>query len=594
MHFTAPYQMLLVNGLSVVVTFGSIAFYSWKLHRLPSYSFLLFVFSFLAIVSMFRSGVYESGDMQVHVSWLMSFVESLKQGIWKPEWTPEMCGGYGCPTFQFTYQLPYYVASVFYFLTKSFTNSIKLLLGGSFLFSGFASFWLFQKFSSKPAAFFAALIYQFAPYHLISLHLRTTIGETLAFAIAPLVLMVCFNTVKKKRWIDLILSILSVSAMILTHQALSLLLFVFLFYLVLLLSENGKDFLIRITVIIFIFSFSLLLTTYYWLPALTEAQYIHQSTLHEVQFPILDDFFYSKFGYGFLYQGGYGNLSSMVGYVQLVSVLVGIIFFFTLPQESLQKKQLGILLISFFSFFCFAQQQFSYIWTHLPILNNFQSSHRVLFILTLISSFIATICFDILQHTYYQVMVRLKQHKLFLPLFLSGLIMIPTILNWQNRRMLTAFTDDYLQAELYHRGDYNLMPIWLEPYKSFQYSADEPLISKYPELTYSIEKNTIIDKTIRIQSSAPQLVKLRQAFFPGWIVKINQQPVPLSFAESANSGIFHLKIPKGKSIIELSYQLTPIKQISRTISSIWLAIFCISILVIYATEQRTNTTPSSR
>src|SRR5690348_15181605 len=64
---------------------------------------ILFLYSLLPVLSIFRPGTYESGDLSLHIKFAMDFYNSLSNGILLPRWAAYTCGGFGCPHFIFIY-----------------------------------------------------------------------------------------------------------------------------------------------------------------------------------------------------------------------------------------------------------------------------------------------------------------------------------------------------------------------------------------------------------------------------------------------------------------------------------------------------------
>src|SRR3989344_5306679 len=76
----------------------------------------------------------------------------------------------------------------------SFIDSFKIILVFSFILSGQGMYLLVKDVTgNKKAGFISALFYLFAPYHLIDMHFRVAIGETLSFALLPF----CFLYLRK-------------------------------------------------------------------------------------------------------------------------------------------------------------------------------------------------------------------------------------------------------------------------------------------------------------------------------------------------------------------------------------------------------------
>src|SRR5258708_14541171 len=101
---------------------------------------LLFFISVLPVISIFRIGTYQAGDLTLHASFLISFYDNLSQGNIIPQWSAGFCGTYGCPNLEFEYPLPYYISSIFHFIGFGYLNSIKIFLALSFILSGVGMF----------------------------------------------------------------------------------------------------------------------------------------------------------------------------------------------------------------------------------------------------------------------------------------------------------------------------------------------------------------------------------------------------------------------------------------------------------------------
>src|SRR5215469_357206 len=109
-----PYWMVLVNVIaSFLLLAGTICYRYVYPKRSVNLFFLLLLISILPVISIFRAGVYQSGDMTFHVSEEMVFYKSLAEGNSVPIWGGDMNGTYGYPLFMFFYPLPFYLISVF-------------------------------------------------------------------------------------------------------------------------------------------------------------------------------------------------------------------------------------------------------------------------------------------------------------------------------------------------------------------------------------------------------------------------------------------------------------------------------------------------
>ena len=220
----------------------------------------------------------------------------------------------------FLYPLPSYIASVFILLGVSFVDSFKLVFALSFLASVLAMYyWLREEFGDLPA-FTGAVLYGFSPYRFVDLYVRGAIGEHLAFVFFPLL---CLGTLRLSRKDDTrgwVIVALSTGALILSHNALSLMFFplAILYALYLYWKENlGKKFIVKASSA---FAIGFLLSAFFWVPAFFEGKYTLRDLVTrgvtENRFVEPFQFIYSPWSYG-----GCDTLSKMLGFQLLAESL---------------------------------------------------------------------------------------------------------------------------------------------------------------------------------------------------------------------------------------------------------------------------------
>src|SRR3989344_1211945 len=75
-------------------------------------------------------------DGGVHLPRIAAYVKALSDGHIPVRWAGDLNYGYGLPLFNFIYQTPYFLASLFVFLGMGLVASFKAILVVSFLLSG--------------------------------------------------------------------------------------------------------------------------------------------------------------------------------------------------------------------------------------------------------------------------------------------------------------------------------------------------------------------------------------------------------------------------------------------------------------------------
>src|SRR5581483_228968 len=128
-------------------------------------------------------------DGLVHLARMAAYYRALSDGEFPVRWAGYLNYGYGMPLFDFIYQVPYIISSIFLFLKLNLVITYKLVLLISFLLSGCFAF-LFSKelFGDVRKSWLFTLFYQFAPFRLVELFVRGDIGEVYTYTFLPLVL----------------------------------------------------------------------------------------------------------------------------------------------------------------------------------------------------------------------------------------------------------------------------------------------------------------------------------------------------------------------------------------------------------------------
>ena len=169
----------------------------------------------LPVLSLLSPGMPLVHDGQDHVARIANFYAALKEGIIIPRWAANLNWGYGHPILMFLYPLPEYLAGAFHFLGFTLVNSTKLVFGASYIISAVTMYlWIRAVFGTR-AAVIGAILYSFAPYRFVDLHVRGALGEHVAFIFPPLVLYF----LHARSFIGVSLSL---AALILSHNAVAI------------------------------------------------------------------------------------------------------------------------------------------------------------------------------------------------------------------------------------------------------------------------------------------------------------------------------------------------------------------------------------
>lgn len=566
---TQPYQMIVINLTCAIILAFSLLIYKYIYPKRPiNLLLLLILISILPILSLFRSGTYEAGDLTLHSVFLQSFYKNLRNGNLVPQWAGGLCGGYGCPVFLFEYVLPYYIGSFFHFLGFSYIASIKYLFIFSYITSGITMYLFAKSVFGKVGGFVASIFYLFAPYHLIDIHFRGSVGEVLSFVFIPLVFLFAKKIIETRKLHFFLLQAFSVGFLILTHTSTALIIFPLAFLYAMLVWTHKKT--KKITDLLLLgeaFLSGILLTTYYWLPALQELKYTWYAIgLKDVglDFKPFLEHIYSPARLGFLFQGNNGEQRLIIGYAHLFVVLYAL---FLLVKKKYNyngqyKWQVIFFLCVFFLCVFMLLSISKPIWFTIPFLKSYVIAYRMLVPIAFATSLIAG------------MVIKISSNKTFIFL-LCFFTILSTILNWGNRKMIPEDPNAYnIQWSLY--TEYAEAP---DPFYSRIYDKKQKQIpnlvlqrptspleaingdKKYRQISRTNTKHIYL-----LYAKNDVYLKENTFYFPGWEVKANGKNIPINYKYPEKLGIMTFKLPKGLYEIDVILTDSPVRKIAKWIS----------------------------
>ncbi len=579
------YQMVMVSLVSCAVLCSALVAYVYYFPKKKlSALVVLLMFSILPLISIFRPGVYQSGDFTLHTTWNTAFSRALAEGILFPQWAGDLAGGLGYPAFIFQYQIPYYLASLYHLLGFNYITSTKLFYATAYLLSALTMYrWAKSEFDTK-SALIATILYQFSPVYFIQLHFYSSFGSSLAFAMLPLSFWGIKKLFETLRYRWFVITSIGFALTILTHQTVGLtslpILGVYLLISARRFNRSSKQVLFGAMALVF----GGLLATYYWLPMLTLTQYINQATNHLVEFSSLKDFFFSPWKFGLLFQGSMGEISWTVGYAQWLVVAISAYVLIKQRVKKTDRLLLSFFFMSYWLLFILIQKPFAPLW-QLPLLNNFRFTSRLLiFNVFFVSGMVATcgkyVKPRLIEHIFklFRYKPQGKQKIFFkqvinnqLGIMLIGLVLSTTILNWGNRIMLPTIDDqDLMKNEVVYYTDGSLLPIWYTRPLQEQSRVDrvytEPATIITGEGTISQLSRSTTRHVYAVEAKTPVIIRESTLYFPGWQVRANDQLLAVTYQEPNDPGLIHYELPEGTWNVEITFSSSPAKQLGYWIS----------------------------
>ncbi len=564
--------MIVVNLIASVFIFTGILFYKFIYPKKPiNFFFLLLLISILPIISLLRSGAYESGDFDIHIYRTMAFFSSLSQGHLMPSWAESLNATYGYPLFIFNYTLPYYILSFFHLIGFSFITSLKIFLGLNLILSGVFMYKMSKElFKNNFAAFTSAIFYIFVPYHLIATHFKITIGEILAFTLIPIIFTFLNRLIKKSSLIDLLMTGLFFGLLALSHIFIAITLVpIFFVYIIFYLRLKLKSLFYFVS----IFLIGALISFYQWAPPLIYNKYlfIHLYPINTaaLYYPSITDLLYSTWRLGLLFQGPKGEISSLIGYSQLLIVLFILLLLLKNKIPKIHKTNI-MAWLTLFTILILLMIPFSkQLWINLPLISD-AGVHRLLILVSLCTSILAG----------YFALTNAKKKWLIWGIIL--LAIFSTVLNWGQRRVIPQINDSTLAKSLPYstsKGEAHFYANtrWVNP-KQPWFSQIPPshleILNGKAQIT-NLERLSTEHKYI-INASTPITVKENTLYFPGWKATNNGKPINIG---PDKNGAISFSLPKGNNQIDLIYKDLFSFYVSKLISSLSIALFIIISLI---------------
>lgn len=527
---------------------------------------LIIAFVFIQTRFLFKPGLHTFSD-EVHTVNLHQMIRGFQTGQFPPRWAPDILYGHGHPLFNFYYPLPFYFGSLVNgILNLTLIGSLKTVFFVGVLLSGISFYLLGREFASPLISFTASILYLYTPYRAVDLYVRGAVGEIWAFAFMPLTLYAFVRLVRKLNLKSLIFAGFSLGGLILSHNLISFLFIPFLLIFItsyLLFYQNKFNFK-RIKYSISAVLIGLIITTFYWLPALVEKKFVQFGTPYNPfdHFPFIKQLIIPYWGYGASVWGPDDQMSFQIGVINIL-VLVLVTGILCLKYKKIKRKVLfwiTILGITGLSVFMMNIRS-GFIWKTLPISEYIQFPWRFLLFTTLTSSFLTLL----INH-----LPKVISRYLSLLLIFGSLIL--SFNYFQPNEIRKVSEDYYLNRYLTEDLDYLPSTKWMDERPKTS-PAKKILIDEPAEILNVIRDNPVSYK-IEYQSSEEVEAYFNSLYFPGWEAKVDQRQLDMKV--DGPLGLMKLDLPPGKRELTIVFTDTPIRKWTEMISivSSWLLTAC--------------------
>ncbi len=523
---------------------------------------LILLLSAFAVWSLFVPGLYGFSD-DSHIGWLYEMDRVVKMLQLPPRFVPDLSFGFGYPLFNFVYPLPFYVGEIFHLLGFSLVDATKLVFGLTIPLSMWAMYLLLKEFLDWKLALAGAVLYIFAPYRATEIFVRGAIGEIVAFIFLPLIALALVKLTKKEtgiKWIGILG--LSTAGLVMSHNILAYMFlpFAVILFALLFIFLKGRKLAYLAKSLIGIF-LGLLISLYFWLPAIKESALVKYSTVYNYfdHFPTLRQLITPYFGYGASVPGPYDGISFYVGLVGFGVVLTGAFLAIRNWKKYLRSQKIiffwGVLILAVSVFMM--NHRSDILWRLVPLLGYFQFPWRFL-VLVVFASPIFLLGLN-----------KLKS---------SGLVAAIVIF------LAIALNFSYFKPERFlGRGDEYFIDRYIPfPAASEQYRQTSEEYLRLPKGTetrpdrnyprayadvranLSIQEINALDAKIQTDYPVEFILNYNKYFFPGWIARIDGEEAEITAGKPF--GQVSLRVPGGTHEVVVEYKETPFRKILDLVS----------------------------
>lgn len=485
---------------------------------------IIILFSIPAILPLFHAGFFKTDDGDWMVIRFSAFYQALRDGQFPVRFLPRLNFDYGYPVANFLYPGFMYLGTPIHLLGFGFVSTIKIILGGSVVFSGiFCFLWLRKLFFQFPAIV-GSLLYVYAPYHLYDLYVRGSVGEMLALCIVPFI----FWQFERK---SIVLSALGLAFLILSHNTLAVLFFpvFFLYGYIRFVGSDSK----RFVNLVYTFLLAIGVAAFFWIPAIMDLKYTVFSKT------VVSEW---KEYFAFRDMGIWG-----MGLLLLSGVLLLAYIKISKKKDSTQHILVYLFSGMLFTSLFLNLPVSSVIWEILPI-------SFIQFPFRLLSLQIISVTF--LVPFFLQFFSKKRQYMLGVIVFF--LLSSPNLFILKPLEYSDKGDGFYSTNEDTTTVKREYMPIWVERIPEMR-PISKIELQDGRILSQSIRSNQIV---LTVSTLNNTNLGVNTVYFPGWYAKVDGAPVPIMHER----GIIQLVIPKGEHTIEIFWKETPLRTLSNGIS----------------------------
>lgn len=505
---------------------------------------LLTLITIIGLWPFLKKGYFESHDGEWMVIRFSAFHQTLVSGQFPVRFVDRLNNNYGYPVLNFLYPLPFYFSEIPKILGFGFVDSIKVIFILSTIASVLAVYWALSQLFDKMASLTGAILYLYVPYRFVDLYVRGSLGENLAFAFVPIIAGCLFKIEKGEKIFLPVLS-LSIALLILSHNVVALLFLPFFLLFSLVFFKK------RSPTIIAFFILGILISTFFWLPALYDLQFVR---LSQIKVSNVEHHLVSPFSL-IAPSWGYGPTPTGPNALSVQFGIVAIALFISTLYLRIKSRANGIAVVDFllivFALIAFMMTKFSLVvWQSIPFVDVIQFPWRLLSLSIFITAYLAA----------FVINTSAKKLLLMWLLITAG---ITSTITYTKPSAFVDRGDGYYttnEDSTTVRDEY--LPLWVEEKPKQRAKEKIEIITGNAKILSTHTKFS----SYMAQVYAPDQSKLQvnTIYFPGWRVKIDGREASIDYKNKF--GLMTFELPPGEHAVIIRYAKTSVHLISELVT----------------------------
>jgi len=547
---------------------------------------------------LLRDGFFSSSDGMIHLYRVFELDRALHAGIFFPRWLPLSGYGYGLPVFNYYPPLAYYLAEFFHLLGAGYIGSIKLLIAFGFILAALSMFLFARDLLGAHAAFVASIAFVYLPYLLSDAYIRGNFPEMLAMALIPLALYAFRRVFAAPDLKNIIFAALAFAAIILTHHLTAMLAAPLIGAYIIFLFAMQRDWK-KLPACIGAISLSLILSAFYWVPALTELNLVFVGPASLARFLVsrlvsIENFFAPSLAYNYLPQSD--ALLHSAGFPQTVAALA--VGFVALSQVASRRSQVSVITfyVLFFTLLLIASifmmlNLSAPLWYAIPTLRFMQFPWRFQILAGISIAFLIGVAarqllitnyrnLSISQHLHRIAFGAVQVSLISLSLIFLSLFNLPDrsfALTDSQVNLLRSDDPDYVAAQMGWSWTREFVPATVLD-ENVQGAIMRRAAPETPRANPAvrIENDSLLSRTTRVIATEPTEISLHQFYFPGWQTYIDGAPVRTY--PNGSLGIVTVTAPAGNHRVEFRFEDTPYRAAMDVVSALGFIVIAACII----------------